>query len=247
MGNNSCGFKNEDKIKDALNNKKFDELNSNLKDFIKFICPSVEKKDKLKCEKIAGNSKCDLQIIVKGKSYRVSVKKGAGNSVHQEPVETFIKYLKKELKANDDLCDDIRFFIWGDGTIDGTGKKEDRLSSNEINKKYPRKVNNIKNFFEKNKEKLIERFLLTGVYQDKINYIYYGDETSGLWASKEEFLNIILDTNSNKRAIVPIGKLSFQAWNRAIKGNKSENKRGVIQLKWASLKKDLEYIHSNRK
>ena len=38
-------------------------------------------------------------------------------------------------------------------------------------------------------------------------------------------------------------KLSFQAWNRNLKGKrKAEKKRGVIQLKWGGLKKDIKKI-----
>ena len=40
--------------------------------------------------------------------------------------------------------------------------------------------------------------------------------------------------------IASVGGLTFQAWNRNINGgDKSENKRGVVQLKWGNIGRDL--------
>lgn len=245
MGNNSSGFLNEDNIMFALHNKKFFELTPDLKNFIKDMHPYVSTSDIIECNKIAGPNKCDLQVKISDKSYRVSVKKGSANSVHQEPVEPFIRYLKNDFNISDSLANNIRFFIWGDSTLDGTGRKADRLTANELKKQYPEIIQQISNFFEKNKESLVRRFLLTGVCGDEIDFIYYGNEHNGLWANRDEFLEVVLDSSTNNRTVIPVGRLSFQAWNRAITG-KSEEKRGVIQLKWASLEKNLQYIASNR-
>ncbi|QUH21250.1 hypothetical protein [Alkaliphilus sp. B6464] len=246
MGNNSSGFVNEDKIRYALDNRKYSDLNSNLKRFIKFAYPTIQDTDIIKCEKVAGQSKCDLQVFVHNKLFRLSIKKGSSNSVHQEPVEPFISFLKHEYNISDSLANNIRFFIWGDKTLDGSGNKEDRMDTNHLKKNYPDVVQSIKSFFEANKEDLIKRFLLTGVNGDSIDFIYYGNESIGLWANKQDFLSVVLDSSSNTRSLVPVGKLSFQAWNRAINGEKSNNKRGVIQLKWHSLEKDLQSIMERR-
>ncbi|AYF54541.1 hypothetical protein DFH04_07395 [Clostridium novyi] len=247
MGSNRSGFQNEDDLMYAINNKSFCELNLNLQSFIYNIYPCVKDSDIITCKKIAGQNKCDLQIKINGQGYRISVKKGSGNSVHQEPVESFIYYLKCEFNLSDSLANDIRFFIWGDGTLNGTGTKKNRLNVDQLKKQYPKMIQQIRNFFELNKEPLIKRFLLTGACGDAIDFIYYGNENNGLWASRDEFIKVVLDNPPNNRTAIPVGRLSFQAWNRAINGTKSENKRGVIQLKWASLQKDLQYITSNRK
>lgn len=247
MASNRSGFENEDNLMCAINGKSFCELNLNLQTFVYNIHPCIKDSDIITCEKIAGQNKCDLQIKINGQDYRISVKKGSGNSVHQEPVESFISYLKCEFKISDSLANNIRFFIWGDGTLNGTGIKENRLSANQFKKQYPKIIEEIKNFFQSKKEALVKRFLLTGVCGDEIDFIYYGNETNGLWASRDEFLEVVLDSSSNNKTAIPVGKLSFQAWNRAINGTKSEHKRGVIQLKWASLEKDLQYITNNRR
>ncbi|MFB0923981.1 MAG: hypothetical protein QMB65_01655, partial [Vicingaceae bacterium] len=58
--------------------------------------------------------------------------------------------------------------------------------------------------------------------------------------SDDDMINFAL--NVNKRPM-SIGVLTFQAWNRNINGgNKSEKKRGQIQLKWGGLKEDIKQI-----
>jgi len=51
----------------------------------------------------------------------------------------------------------------------------------------------------------------------------------------------------NSKGAISIGKLTFQAWNRNINGgDKSEQKRGVIQLKWGSIKDDIKVIANEK-
>ena len=92
------------------------------------------------------------------------------------------------------------------------------------------------------RKELIKRFVILGAKSNqKPDYIYYGDEYEGLWAKSNDVLKLLLSKKS--KSAVPVGKLTFQAWNRAIKKNsKSEKKRGVIQLKWGTVGEDLKKI-----
>jgi len=239
---------NEEKIRIAIDGKKYFELNENLKSFIKYVCPEITSLNNIRCHKIAGHNKCDLEIIIRNKAYKVSVKKGKANSVHQEPIESFIDFLENTYGISESLANDLRFFIWGDETLNGNGKKVDRKNATQLKKIYPDRIKNIHIFFENNKEDLIRRFLLTGVDGDSIDFIYYGDEIDGLWANKQTVSSIASDSSKNSRAVIPIGDLTFQAWNRALaKNTKSEHKRGQIQLKWGSLSKRLKKIKNERR
>jgi hypothetical protein len=249
MENNRSGFENENELFKALNGKYFTELNDNLKAFISFIIGNNIPKNQISVTMVGGTEKCDLKINIDNTEYSISIKKGGGNSVHQEPVNTFVEYLKENYSISNDLADDILFFVWGDGTLDGTGKKENRLSASEIATMHPGKINSIKDFFKTHKRELIQRFLLKGVFGNEIYCIYHGDSGHGLWASSEEVLELLCDKNfESSSAAVPVGGLTFQAWNRAI-GNtedSTEGKRGVVQLKWGKLEKHLEVIKSRR-
>jgi hypothetical protein len=239
------GFDNEKRIVQTINNKKFEKLNTNLQNFVKDLFPKVNDGDLIFASCDGGQNKSDLSIWIKGDSkdkQRISVKKGSGNSVHQEPIEDFIIFLNNSFKIDIQLKNDLRFFIWGDYTLDGKGDKSNRMSASELNKKFPDLIGRISKFMENHKVRLIERFVIKGPKSHASpDFIYYGDEDKGLWGSSKEVLKILSIRNS--RSAIPIGSLTFQAWNRAIsKDSTSDHKRGVIQLKWPSIKEDLKKL-----
>ena len=240
------GFANEDIIIAYLNNKKFKFLNSNWQKFLKSIFLNPGNNNKVFCSKKAGQNKSDIIITINKVSKCISVKSGTGNSVHQEPVEEFIQFLKETYKINEELADNIRLFIWGDGTLDGHGKLKDRLSAPEFSKQNPQIIKNIREFFRRNKRDLIERFVITGSKsKSSPDYIYYGNRSSGVWKRTDEGLLWLCEDSNESNGAIPVGRLTFQAWNRNINGgDKSEKKRGVIQLKWGTVGEDLKSIFS---
>ena len=245
------GFENETRLMNALDNKRYGELNENLKKLINFISDKpVDENIIINAYKVGGVNKTDLVIEFDGIKYNLSIKKGIGNSIHQEIVDEFISFLKEEYNISDDLKNDIIYFIWGDGTLDGTGSVRDRLSAGDFKRKYPEKIDNIKKFFQEHKKELIERFLIKGLKSDSSpDYMYYGTPEDGIIVNTNDALEWLSDDANEKTiAPIPIGRLTFQAWNRNINGgDKSEKKRGVIQLKWSSVGQDLKTISESRK
>lgn len=245
------GFDNETLLMNALANKKYSELNDNLKKTVTYISEKpIDDNEIINAYKIGGVNKTDLVIEFNSTPYNLSIKKGTDNSVHQEKVEDFISFLKEEYNIPDDLKNDILFFIWGDGTLDGTGEVSDRLSAIQFKNKYPDKIENIRKFFHEHKRELIERFLIKGLRSDSSpDYMYYGTPEEGTIVNANDALDWLSDDANEKTGTpLPIGRLTFQAWNRNINGgDKSEKKRGVIQLKWASVGQDLKTISERRK
>ncbi|AFM04601.1 hypothetical protein Fleli_2223 [Bernardetia litoralis DSM 6794] len=235
------GFQNENEIIKALNGKNFANLNANLQKMV-FKINDNKISNSITAKKYAGKDKADLSVILDGKESKISVKKGTGNSVHQEPIEGFIDFLSKEIENDNVVFDNMRHFIWGDETLDGKGNKENRISASDYKKKYPQKVALIQNYLDKYKAVLIERFLILGsVSNNKIDYLYYGTVEEGIICKTDDFLNYAIQNNC--KSTINIGILSFQAWNRNINGGtKSEHKRGQIQLKWGTLKQDIRKI-----
>jgi hypothetical protein len=234
------GFQNEKNILNALDGKSFDSLNKNLQLLIQNSFTNYD--GVIKSVKEAGRNKSDLKIIIKDESHTYSVKKGTGNSIHQEKIEPFLEFLDDKFSISENTKNSIRFFIWGDKTHDGTGRVEDRLGASELKRDYPEIVLDIQNFFDTIKEPLLKRFLVDGVSSDSsAEFIYYGTVDSGICCKSDKVLEWVL--NNNAKGAISIGRLNFQAWNRNLNGgDKSESKRGVIQLKWASIKEDLKAI-----
>ncbi|WP_409199313.1 hypothetical protein [Methanobrevibacter sp. DSM 116169] len=238
------GNNNEKLLISNIHDKKFSSLNNNLQNFVENVFKyKPQDTTKIECFKKAGFNKSDLIIKINEQEYGISVKKGSGNSVHQEKVNDFITFLKDNYDIPNQLSEDILFFIWGDGTLNGSGKVSDRMKANTIKEKYPQVVDNIKKFFYLNKKDLIERFVIKGAKSNsRPDYIYYGTPDAGKVVDSKTILDWLCDDiNESKKAPIPVGRLTFQAWNRNINGgNKSEQKRGEIQLKWGSIGKDLD-------
>jgi len=245
----NSGFENENALYEALHQKSVKELNENLKNLIKSIFSNVDESSIIECEKIGGHNKTDIAIRIGNEQHTLSVKKGSGNSVHQEPVEDFIKYLEENFGISKKVKDDLLFFIWGDGTLDGKGDKKDRMTASELRKKYPEKIENIQNYFNKIEKKLIERFVIKGAKSDKMpDYIYYGTPEKGIWCKSNKIIEWMIKNKPKNNKAIYIGRLTFQAWNRNIKGEKeqTEKKRGHIQLKWGSIKEDIKEFSNDK-
>lgn len=245
------GFENEEKILYSLNNRNFYEICNNLKLFIEFACKrKISANEIVNCKKIGGQNKSDISIVVNNSDkFSVSIKKGKGNSVHQEPLKNFISFLKATYNIDNSIKEALQYFIWGDGTYDGKGMKQNRMDALTLKKKYPGKIKILKEFFYSIKRDLIYRFAIKGaVSRNTPDFIYYGSSNKGLWVSSNHALNFLCDDRNESKSVIPIGILTFQAWNRAIKDKSlSEHKRGVVQIKWPNIEKDLRLMVKNEK
>ncbi len=235
MGSNT-GFQNEREIMNELNQKLYTDLSENMQRLVKSSFSNHQ--GLITCKKIGGASKSDLMICIGIETHTFSIKKGTGNSVHQEPVEKFLNYLDN-YGANESIKNDIRYYIWGDDTFDGNGFINDRMSASELGMIHPKLVSRIKIFLDQIKKPLLQRFLAAGVDATQpAEYIYYGNKDKGICCEMDKVVDWLCKQKSNAR--IPVGKLTFQAWNRNINGgDKSEVKRGVIQIKWSHINSDL--------
>ena len=194
------GFDNEDRIIEALNGKMIKSLTANLQELIKNSF--VNYNDVIFATKQAGQNKSDLKITIGNKSHTYSIKKGTGNSIHQEPIEPFLKFLDKNYKITPQQQDNIRLFIWGDGTLDGKGSVSDRLSAPQFKKKYPQIIESIQTFFNSIKKPLIKRFLIDGVKSDSsAEFVYYGTTQSAVCCKSDKIVDWIVN-NCSRGAIL---------------------------------------------
>lgn len=96
FGDNRAGFKNEIKIEKCLNEKLFENITPNLQNFLKDIFKGHNLKGRhVHAIRSEQRMKPDFYVSVDGISdgAYVSVKVGSGNSIHQESLDNFIKYL----------------------------------------------------------------------------------------------------------------------------------------------------------
>lgn len=259
-GSNSHGFKNEKLLVDALNNKQIKDLKGSLLKFIKNICVDnniTVSEDMLIEARVEKSNKVkqDFYITIQEQEFGISVKMGVGNSVHQEKIEDFINWIDQNplVKITDDIKNELRFYIWCDGTLDGkapvkkgkNGKVEGRFGCAEFKKLYPEKRKTLQKFFEENANLILERAIFVGNNNSKVDYVYHGTEISGRWLSKKEIIEYNINyrkiPKNNKDAAINVGRLSVQPWNPSL-SNKHIEKRGQLQLKYGCMQEDFENL-----
>lgn len=248
MGDNSSGFENEDELIEYLNSKKIKDLNNNMKDFIFFIFGNIDEENTIQATSGKSGQKPDMIIIINNEIKRISIKKGTGNSVHQEKVEIFAEFLAS-INIPSEIIDKLLKFHWGDGTNNGTGSE--RISSTEYKNKFPKEIDIINEEFnkEKNIKEFINRFIMQGKSEeyDIVDALYYGNVNEGHWASSDEIIEYVVN-NIFKLDSIHFGPLTYQIWNRCLNFNpNTEDRRKVMQVKWGSLLNDLLNIERNRK
>ena len=239
MNSYVSGVQNEVDFTEYLNNKEYHELGSNASKFIKQIHPDIKTHTKISAEKIGGMGlKPDVTIDIEQDKTFVSLKKGSGNSVHQETTSKFLLFCKNELNMSDEVRDSFLLYLYGDGTLDGKGEVEDRLDGEELKTTYKSQINQIQSFLNSNKRILLERFLVYGRRGKELNikadYLYHGYITDGTWGPLDYIVDYLIETSEHNKSQGPsIGPLTLQTWNRNVKGNpQTENRRHSIQIKW---------------
>ena len=236
----NLGFIKQDYLISALNNKKISELDKNYFDLIQsiFLNKNFSNEEIIKCKKIGGNEKPDLSISIKNIIKNCSYKTGKNISVHQEKLESFIEF-SKTLKATEKEINAIKFYIWGDGTYDGSGKKNNRKEKWEIIRKDINTLSTLKSFFYLNRIEIINRILNIGRYSIKTDFLIKQKEKNNFFIVKSivEILTMFKETKMCGK--FGLKGIHFQCWNRSLQGQETKP-RDVIQFKWSSIEGDLE-------
>ena len=242
------GFQNESDFSNAIDQKEFCQLDPCAARFIRQLYPSVEDETVVNATRIGGMGlKPDVVVSVNGDETNVSIKKGGGNSVHQEKISYFLLYCKENLGMPDDVRDSFLAYFYGDGTLDGKGLLEDRLDGDELRDEYSDEIKKIQAFLLDNSRPLIERFLVYGRRGRDLNvkadYLYHGHITDGVWCPLDETVDFLVEKAVVEATVSApaIGPLTLQTWNRNLSGEERlEDRRHSLQIKWGGRIK--EYI-----
>jgi hypothetical protein len=238
------GYSFEDEVIKLLNQTKYSEIRDSFwRSFLKEVFPNIKMEDVIYVQKLGGVYKADILLFLnrKSKPVGISLKSGSGNSVHQEPLNTFISFCKKILQAPADICHYIEWFIM------------ERKSAKKLYAEYPERFNALNKFFHENRIPLLKRFLITGTANKGFaEFIIHKDDANITFSKTEAIIKECMKENSvifrQKRNTISVGPLTFQAWNRNVSGDPnrpSEKKRGHIQLKWGKIHEDLQKIRQH--
>lgn len=233
------GYQNERNFIKNLNNKKYCEINILLQDLLHSLFPKIQNQDIIKSYKYSRYAKADIIIEVNGIQKGISIKSGICNSVHIEPINNFIQYLKK-LKFQE--TKELLKYLYSDGTINNSGNY--RLTTKEYVQENTSSIASINSALTPLKQNLITRFLIKTDVNYKINVDAFieGTVNDFIWATTDEVINYLASVNKDSSS-VHISNLYIQNWNKNIKRNpKYEHCRNYIQIKWYSIFDDLIQI-----
>ena len=239
------GIKNEYNIVNAFNGKKISELSAFQKKIIFSIFDNVNENDVVHADICNRYSKPDIYLSIKNSVKYISVKSGKNDSMHFENIKTFILFLRKN-GISTRVQKLILFFHYGDGTLNGTGKK--RFDFETLSSKYYRFIKEINVELNNNLilRKCLLRFVFCGIEGRTTfsDYIYHGNENYGVLVEKDELINYVLNKSYFYYKNIHIGPLVIQPYLRDVK-RKSKNvfKRNIVQVKWYYLLSDLEKIN----
>lgn len=236
------GFLNEDLLCNYINDNIFLTCNENMQNFLSFLFgENLSKTLPFRAFKIKDREKPDICIQHNGKQKYISLKKGSGNSVHQEKIDVFFPYIEKTIGV--EQLNNLKLFHYGDDTIDNTGCV--RYSASECRIKYANVITSFNNVVNQWSilEKMLDRFIFVGnIGSSFVDAIYHGSIDEGIWASRDEIKKYIRSCFFSIKG-VHFGPLTYQVWGRDEKRTaKHPERRYVIQIKWGSIVKDLEFI-----
>lgn len=234
------GEKNEYDFVLIFNNKKISELDLISYNLIHSIYRDIDDNCIIKAWRNHYKQKTDIMLSINGIIKGLSIKMGSKNSVHIEPLSSFIKFLK-ENKIPKYIIDLYLKYHFADGTIDGKGDK--RISSNEYKLAHENEIDLINLYFNSDEllNKVIDRFVTVGNNsQYSIDAICLGIPSDYIWITREDIVKILHYRLLLHSSGVHFSSLFCQPQTRNLNYNALyESKRYCVQIKWYSLYDDI--------
>ena len=241
----NLGKQKETEMVNELNEKKYEELTDNCKNFIEGIFGKVKDDDLILCRQIDGYTKPDFFVKIDDYIHYVSMKSGSATQVDEENIKDFIIFLRSIGISNHTLAT-ILYFQYGDGTKDGTGKE--RIEHDKLNVILGKRIKDANKELNSNPkivEKVITRCLFQGNNDDYIpaEYIYHGDKNYGVIVSKKQIFAHLKKRSWKWVDNLHIGPLLIRPHARYYKKEiKNESYRHKVEIYWPRLPFDLDYI-----
>lgn len=234
------GIDNEFAFVMKFNNKRVCELDPLSREFVEMIFDRIPEDSLIKSWRNHYAQKADIFLKADGRMKGISIKMVSRNSVHVEPVQYFVKFLKL-CGISDVVIEKYLYYHFADGTLDGNG--ETRISKEEYLKDHKEDVDLINNAFNDSVilRKAIDRFILLGRNSRyPVDAIIYGTPDNFMWLTRREIIECLSNTVISESSGVHFGTLFCQPQNRCLNRNsKYEFTRYNIQIKWYSLFDDI--------
>lgn len=234
------GKQNEFDFVLMFNGKKVKELDPNSYELIHDIFNNIDDNSVIKSWRNHYKQKTDVMIKIENIIKGISIKTGSKNSVHVEPLSSFVRFLE-ENGVPFNVIDMYLKYHFADGTNDGTGEK--RIGSDDYKLIHFNDIRIINEYFNKEKIicKAIDRFIIYGNNSNySIDAICLGEPNNYVWITRNDIIKIIKYRTKDISSGVHFSCLFCQPQARNLNNNPLyEKKRYCVQIKWYSLFDDI--------
>ena len=229
----------------SFNKKRYSKLPKNLKNVINNMYGSIEDNALIHCKQLEGTMKPDLEFEIKGEKHYVSMKSGSNGIVHQENIFQLCEHLKV-IGISEYTIDTIQYFHFGDGTLDGSGKKryQYRYLINWLAKRI-KYANFELNANRKFVMHIVNRCIFKGTDPNNIlaEFVYNGDKEYGVIVSRKHILMHVKNNKYSYMDNLHIGPLIMHPHARYVDQKiKNVKRRNTIEFHWANYFTSLRKI-----
>lgn len=237
---NNLGELNEIEFVKYLNNKKYCELNIMFQNFLDDLFENINNNDTIICKKNKYKTKTDIFISINNIQKKISIKMGYNNSVHIEPISSFINFLIENNIDRKSIMEYLKYH-YADGSTNGTGTS--RISGKDYKIEHQKELDELNNKINNSEliKKAINRFVIKGRNsKNEIDAIIHGTVNDFLWIKKEDIYKVLLKKLDTYSTGVHFSSLFCQPQDRCLNNNlKYDRKRFCVQIKWYSLFDDI--------
>ena len=246
------GFQNERDFVELFNNKYLHELDDRSITFLKELFGGVIDDEEIIISwKNKMVQKADIFIKYKNYVKSVSLKCGNNNSIHQEQVQEFKKYLS-DIGVPYMIAD--KYFSYHYGYMlkeDGKRDFSKLLSSIEYKKLYQSDIDIFNEYINKTKiiVNMIDRFIVRGRNSNfDIDALISGTPDDYVWIMKYDIYDLVLSKRCLDFTSPHIACMTLGPKKRNIDG--TSNNRGdryIVCARWNNLREDIVSFKNNSK
>ena len=238
------GYQNEFDFVLLFNDKYLHELDDNSQTFLKELFKDViDNTEKIKSWKNKMIQKTDIFIKYKNHIKNISLKCGHNNSIHNEQIQEFKRYLEK-IGIPYNIIDKYMGYHYG-YKKDENGKTDFsiRLSSDEYKELYQNEIDIFNQNINKTKiiVDMIDRFIIRGKNSDyDIDALICGTIDDYVWILKYDIYDLILSKKSMFFTSPHIACITLGPKKRNLTETSKNNKdRYLLCARWNFIKEDI--------
>lgn len=237
------GYQNEYDFVEKFNNKYYSDLDNNSQDFLKDLFEDINQDEKIISWKNKMPQKADVFIKYKNYVKAISLKCGNSNSMHQEPIQEFKRYLEK-LCIPYKVIDKYMSYHYGyKKDEDGNTDFSISLSSVEYKKLYQKELDIFNDRINKTKiiVDMIDRFIIRGRNSDyDIDALVCGTVDDYIWIKKYDIYDLILSKRCLDFTSPHIACLTIGPKKRNLNRNSNNfRERYIVCIRWNFIKESI--------